>query len=1802
MKKFVTFLMVGCCMILCSNDLFSSVKFFPNSSLSDDNCTESSLSNEFLTDCGTVSGFAFFANDGSASENGQGCIDVVAQDFTNILLFQWTMEFSSSVGTFSHIEEVNLPDSVYATQPSGPDLITISWQSANFSGVNVPPCEVLFQVCFDATGQDGDQMDVRFTGSQTNIEVRDEPGTLLDPDFYTGTFSISGTGGGNPNPPTMGSPCGSINGLSFYAEDVSVAANGQSCVGVTAQDFENVMSFQWSMAYDSTLIELDTAYATGLPANSFRWGRNINSNNIGTPGPGILGSGFQYPSGTNKVITVSWLEPNFSGVTIADCDELFKLCFDAVGSNGQTSPLVFSDRPTNVEVGDPDFNVLLNNINSFADGSVVIGSGGGPVNPPTTTTDCGSISGLSFYSSTVCTTPNQNSCVEVSASSFNNVMSFQWSMAYDSTIIELDTAYAVDLPANSFRWGRNINSNNIGTPGPGILGAGFQYPAGTNKAITVSWLEPNFAGVTLDDCDVLFNLCFDAVGNAGQISPVVFSDRPTAVEVGDPDFNVLLNNINSFSSSTFEISDDCSGTTPPTPPTPPTTDDCGTINGLSFYASDNCTDPAEDVCVEVKAAEFTNVMSFQWSMAYDSTIIELDTAYAVDLPANSFRWGRNINSNNIGTPGPGFLPQGFQFPAGTNKVITVSWLEPNFSGITLDDCDVLFNLCFTPVGNAGQISPVVFIDRPTNVEIGDPDFNVLLDNITPFSDGQVELNTNCAGTPPPADPVPTPSTVNITNVNCRGNNSGGIVLQYNQSTAGLSFNWSPGGATTKDLGGISAGTYRVTITEGTQDTVLTYTVTEPNSSLSANSSNVDQITCNGLDNGSISVVANGGTGAYSYSWGGNLSGNTATQNNLAPGSYNVTVSDANGCTQTVGPIAITEPQPVQVIGTVTDVDCSGRSNGRINLSVSGGTTGTSGYSYSWNPSASNQNLTNIPAGNYSVTVEDANGCQTTDAYVVNAPAPIVITSNSITGEANGSDGAIDINVTGGILNGSLPDYIYTWSQSANSQITQDASNLTAGTHTVQVRDAVGCSASATFTVDFVGPAFMVNNVVVTPSCPDVCNGAVDVQVSGGINPQITWTSIPAVSGLSGFSLSNLCVGTYSYVITDNGVMVAQGSEFVGVRLPLVITGTPTDEVNGNDGSIQLDPVQNSVGTLSYSWTNVASSGNVIGTGMNITGLQAGTYEVSVTDSGSGCSNTARFVIEDKRPVEIDGLNVTNSQCAGDNGGAIEFTVTQGLPDFTIEITGGPLGQPITEVRTVSPPFTYNTGGLPEGNYMVRVTDSNQSIFTDNFTISEPDPISASALIYPHTSTQNGRIDLSVTGGTTPYDIDWGSGVNPSNLQPGTYRATVTDGNGCEFITSDYSVTRFRIIEFNKIDANCSDAANGSLSIAVDGGNLPYQYRWTDSGGSEIGTDAMISGLAPGTYTIVVTGNLGTEITETYTITEQSTISTSTVITTNFSGFNVSCFGGTDGQARVTPANGISPYTYKWEDGQDTEQAFNLSAGTILVTVTDAVGCSSSSSVTLTQPPAVEVEQDVRGVDCFGDTNGEIRVFTSGGVRYPGVERYIYQWDEITFDGSTVRNVSAGDYELLIEDANGCQENVVVTVPGPTRELFAEVVTTDSDGDCNGSARAEVVGGTAPYFYRWINRFTADSTDRELLGLCSDEYTLVVIDANGCETSAIGRVGNTAIECLSTRAVITPDGGGLNEEFIIWCIEQYPDNTLEIYNRWGQLVWEQDDYDNTWRGKTMRQGDVPDGAYFYVFRYVLNGETLQTKGSFTLLRD
>ncbi|MDX1666155.1 MAG: gliding motility-associated C-terminal domain-containing protein, partial [Saprospiraceae bacterium] len=238
--------------------------------------------------------------------------------------------------------------------------------------------------------------------------------------------------------------------------------------------------------------------------------------------------------------------------------------------------------------------------------------------------------------------------------------------------------------------------------------------------------------------------------------------------------------------------------------------------------------------------------------------------------------------------------------------------------------------------------------------------------------------------------------------------------------------------------------------------------------------------------------------------------------------------------------------------------------------------------------------------------------------------------------------------------------------------------------------------------------------------------------------------------------------------------------------------------------------------------------------------------------------------------------------------------------------------------------------------------------------------------------------------------------------------------------------------------------------------------------------------------------------------------------------------------------------------------------------------------------------------CHESEDGEIRAIASGGV--PGMTGYQYDWSN-NDTGPLTNRLAAGTYTLTTTDANNCMtvNSFDVGQPDP---VIVNVETEPATDGCNGTATAMVSGGTPPYSYDWS--VGAKPTDMQVTGLCPGDISVIVFDANGCtpqpeETEAL--VKDRRFPCAESRLVMSPNGDGLNDFFFINCNEDFTENSLEIYDRWGELVFNTVNYDNTWDGVNNAGEALPTGAYYYVFEYIDgSGNLVQAKGSITLLRE
>ena len=891
------------------------------------------------------------------------------------------------------------------------------------------------------------------------------------------------------------------------------------------------------------------------------------------------------------------------------------------------------------------------------------------------------------------------------------------------------------------------------------------------------------------------------------------------------------------------------------------------------------------------------------------------------------------------------------------------------------------------------------------------------------------------------DPAPITATYTKVDVLCRGNTTGSIDLTPAGGTAPYSYLWSTG-AVTEDVFSLAAGSYSVTVTDASGcNTVVNVTIDEPATILDITGVET-HVSCNGGTNGAIDLTVTGGIAPYSYSW------NTGSTNEditaLAAGSYSVQVTDANGCVKNVG-FTITQPAPFVVSPTLNQVTCNGADDGSVTLAVSGG---TAPYTYSWADGPTTQSRSGLSPGNYTVTVTDANGCQNIQPMTITEPSVLGVTYVKQDVNCFGeSTGTINLTVTGGTA-----PYSYSWS---NGSLAEDLINIAAGTYNVTVTDANGCSVGEAVTISEPAAALSFTSAVQQISCNGLANGQINLSVTGGTAPYTyNWSN-----GSSSEDLSSLSAATYTVTITDALGCTTGGSFTITDPPVLSLSGVETDVTcNGSaDGSIDLT-VTGGEAPYTYAWAHGPTTEDV-------TGLGPGSYSVQVTDN-RGCSQLTAFTITEPTALTLS-TSKTDVLCFGESTGKIDITVTGGTAPYSYNMA----------------PATFQN--IAAGSYTIEVTDANGCFVSETVVIDEPAAgLAVSETMSPVTCNglSNGSIDLTVTGGTGPYTYAWNDGITSEDrigLAAGNYNVTITDANGCQ-VNDSYTITEPFILATNMTSTNvtCLGADDGSADLTITGGTAPYSMLWSDGVTTEDRT-----GLAPGSYTVTVTDANGCQDIRSITITEPADLVATAVIT------DVDCFGNSTGAIDLTASGGTAPYTYAWSTGASTEDLVNLAVGSYIVTVTDANGCTQVETIVVDGPAApLALNPTVNDISCFGANDGEIQLNVTGGTA-----PYSYNWNT----GATTSSIGSllvGNYNVTVIDANGCtlSGNYTITTPAAL-QLTAAVTDLDCNAAGDGAIDLTVTGGTAPYSFNWSN----GSTTEDLSSLSAGNYQVVVTDANGC---------------------------------------------------------------------------------------------------------
>jgi hypothetical protein len=921
------------------------------------------------------------------------------------------------------------------------------------------------------------------------------------------------------------------------------------------------------------------------------------------------------------------------------------------------------------------------------------------------------------------------------------------------------------------------------------------------------------------------------------------------------------------------------------------------------------------------------------------------------------------------------------------------------------------------------------------------------------------------------------------------------------------------------------------------DNINIQTATSNNCAVTATATGVS---CAGNDGIATAVSANT-TGSVTYEWSNAQFG--ATINGLVPGTYTVTILDADNCVATTSVVVEDDcgcGNMLAISQVINNVSCFGECDGLATVSATGG---NGNYTYLWTNGATQPTEDNLCAGTYVVTVSDSDGCTAVTDLVITESAEIGFTTVSSPETCVENDGSAQVSSIG------IATYIYTWSNGVNGP---DNLGIVAGTYTVILTDInTQCTASEIVIVEDdcnTGGCtnstltYFVNNNMIA-GCSGVCGGAILGTGDGGTAPYTyLWSNGETTDGITA-----LCAGDYTVTVTDEDGCTYDETILVEEHPEVILTLAATPESCAeNDGTVTAT----TGGNTTFIWSNGFTDNT-------ISGLVVGTYTVTATDMITQCTATQAVIVGNGcncGTIIAESQVISNVTCFDECDGLATITASGGTGIFTYLWDNGAT-QPTED-------------NLCAGTYVVTVSDSDGCTAITDFTISEPDQIIVTTTSTPEScATDDGEAVITNTNGGN-YTYIWNDGNigdTNSNIGAGTYTITITDlssqctatetlivGNSCG---CDGTLTYF---VNNITPTGCSGTCSGAIGGTGDGGISPYTYLWSDGQTADNAGD-----LCTGNYSVTVTDANGCTYSETFFVEE------STGFTFAASSTPETCTGN-DGVVFATSSG--TNVTFAWSNGESGNVVDGLSAGTYIVTATDASGCTAVETVIVEEDCGcdfIAVEITINNPSCANDCNGSALAesdITNGAT---------YEWSNGS-TGSVITQLCSGIYTVTATDAEGCTgiSSVVINDPNPI-----DLIMSGSNSDCGeeaGSVSVSIIGGTTPFSYIWNN----GSTDGFQEGLNSGIYTVTVTDVNDC--SEIGSITITGSPSISVIGQVTNVSCGGESDGAI---------NVNITGGTPPYIY---DWDNG--ATTENLAEIPTGTYVL---FVTDAEGCATGTSFTV---
>ncbi|MBU3675750.1 MAG: T9SS type A sorting domain-containing protein, partial [Chitinophagaceae bacterium] len=873
----------------------------------------------------------------------------------------------------------------------------------------------------------------------------------------------------------------------------------------------------------------------------------------------------------------------------------------------------------------------------------------------------------------------------------------------------------------------------------------------------------------------------------------------------------------------------------------------------------------------------------------------------------------------------------------------------------------------------------------------------------------------------------------------------------------------------------NAGSYTVVATDaGNCSSSTVVTISEP-TAVALTLTNTPISCIGGTSN--LTASATGGNGLLFYSLDGVNFQSSGTFNNLLAGAYTVTAKDGNNCsTSTV--LNITQPTAVVLSANATDALCNS-ANGALNFSATGG-TGTISYTVNGTTQTSPFATT---AGTYTVVATDANACSVSTVLTVAQPSAVSLTASAANALCNGINGSLTFSATGGtgIIN-------YTVNGTAQSSPFATA----AGTYTIVATDANACSTSTVLTIT--EPSALAMTSSATNALCNGINGSLIFNATGG-----TGTISYTVNGTTQTSPFAAGAGTYTIVATDANACSISNVQTITQPSTLALSGSATDALcNGANGALTFNATGGS-GTINYTVNGTAQTSPLA--------TNAGSYTVVATDANV-CSVSTVLTINEPSAVSLT-ASATNALCNSINGSLV-FSATGGTGTINYTVNG----------TAQSSPFA-----TAAGTYTIVATDANASTASTVLTITEP-----SALAMTSSATNalcngiNGSLSFNATGGTGTinYTVNGTAQSSPYATLAGTYTIVATDANACS-ISSVQTITEpTSLVLTATTTAALCNGLNGSLTFNAVGGTGTINY--TVNGASQTSPYSNVAG----TYTVVATDANACSVSTVLVITQPNVL---TMGTPNITAQG--CYGFSNGAFDITSNGGTLPYTYTTAPStltQNTTGNFTsvTNGVTYTVTLTDANGCSATTSLLLGTPNPTVLASGPAPI-CEG-TSGNVAAFAIPA----GTMTYSWMPGNITGNNPSVGPLTTTTYTVTGTDVNGCTGTATITVdvlPAP------QILTANPPAVCSGqsAAIAALSIPTLPTTSFVWQPGSLVGGSQNVTPAVTTQYTVMATDVNGCTSTTsitvavnpLPSVSSTTTPSLAvcTGTLVTMSGTG-----------------------------------------------------------------------------